>query len=255
MDSDYRRQWLSAASERFSTRVFNAEPIDENDEAALLECEALLRAMYGEVRIAYKSLIGQEENPFDTFGGKIEGAAGIAAVFCKKDAEHERQKVGMAGERFVLECTARGLKTCWVCGSYNHASALHLFEHNDSEELYAVIAIGESQAEPSEKHTEKVPFDELFEIQPGVPDAEVIERAARFAASSAPSSMNRQPWRFEADEKGILLSLRQRSLIANKMQYIDLGIAAAHLEIYLKEHDIPGEWIFLEDENLCYAFT
>jgi len=52
-------------------------------------------------------------------------------------------------------------------------------------------------------------------------------------ARMAPSSMNRQPWMFIADENHLEIRLEPRGILAPKMQLIDLGIAAAHADIYL----------------------
>ena len=52
-------------------------------------------------------------------------------------------------------------------------------------------------------------------------------------ARLAPSSLNRQPWKFEAGRDFLEIRLDSKGLFARKMQLIDLGIAASHADIYL----------------------
>ena len=231
MDGEERSRWLEAIPKRYSERKFNNLPISSGDECVIMECCAFLSAMFEEVRIEYTPL--QDNKAFSGLGkliANISGARGLAAVIAKKDCAIRRQLAGMAGERFLLECTDCGLKTCWAGGSYNRAEVKRLCSIGHSEELLAVCAIGYSDAPQPERR--RLELSRLYGADnfQGLP-GHLIQ--AMEYARMAPSSMNRQPWMFIADENHLEIRLEPRGILAPKMQLIDLGIAAAHADIYL----------------------
>ena len=230
MDGEYRSRWLEAIPKRYSERNFNNIPISSGDECVIMECCALLSAMFEEVRLEYIPLdSGKAFSGLGRLISKINGARGLAAIIARKDCEIRRQLAGMAGERFILECTDCGLKTCWIGGSYNPAEVKRHISLTNSEELLAVCAIGYSDRPAPERRRLKLeqlcsaPLSEL-------PDFAV---QAMECARLAPSSLNRQPWKFEAGRDFLEIRLDSKGLCARKMQLIDLGIAASHADIYL----------------------
>lgn len=232
MDGEYRSRWLKAISKRYSERSFNGEPISSGDECSVMECCAMLSAMFGQVRIEYAPL-GDDKvfSGLNQLIADIKGARGLAAFIAQKDYPYKRQLVGMAGERFILECTDCGLKTCWVGGSYNKAEAKKLFSLGASEELTAVCPIGYSDNSASER--KRLALHEICDINSLSELPEYITNAIEYARL-APSSMNRQPWKFEAGRDFLKICLDSKGIFAPKMQLIDIGIAAAHADIYLR---------------------
>lgn len=230
MDGEYRSRWLEAITKRYSERSFNNVPISSGDECAIMECCALISAMFEEVRIEYTPL--KDDKAFSgpaALISKISGARGLAAFIARRDCEIRWQLTGMAGERFILECTDCGLKTCWVGGSFNPTEVKKLFCIGHSEELLAVCAIGYSDRPMPERR--RLKLEQLCSTRLSDLPGFVIQ--AMEYARLAPSSLNRQPWKFEAGKDFLEISLDPKGIFAKKMQLIDLGIAASHADIYL----------------------
>lgn len=250
MDSDYRSQWLQAIKQRYSTRKFNNQPVQNTDIISLEECEAMLDAMYGNVRIRMEKL--EDNSLFSGLGavvGGINGAPYAAAFIGKANDPNVRFDIGMAGEKFILHATALGLKTCWVGGGFNKRVAYRMFSVDKDEEIFAICPIGHSDAPPSTYHSQRKPLAEIADLQQLASLPHDFTQAIEHARV-APSSINRQCWYFDAAENGITVSLAKNAsmLVASKMLLIDLGIAASHIEIYMAEKaGIKGEWEYGKD--------
>ncbi len=245
MDGEYRSRWLEAIPKRYSERNYNGIPISSADECVIMECCALISAMFEEVRIEYAPL--ENDRAFSGLSrivSGISGARGMAAFIVQKDCEIRRQLAGMAGERFILECTDCGLKTCWVGGTYNKSEARRLFSTGHSEELLAVCAIGYSDKIQPERR--RMALNELYGGDNLNALPEFVIKAMEYARL-APSSLNRQPWRFEGGRDFLGIYLEPRGVLAPKMQLIDLGIAASHADIYLNSVLEEAEMKIYED--------
>lgn len=49
---------------------------------------------------------------------------------------------GYIGEAFVLECTARGIATCWLGASYKKSKVREFVDIKEDETLACIIAFG-----------------------------------------------------------------------------------------------------------------
>lgn len=49
---------------------------------------------------------------------------------------------GYIGEAFVLECTARGIATCWLGASYKKSKVREFVDLKEDETLACIIAFG-----------------------------------------------------------------------------------------------------------------
>ncbi len=225
-------RWHSATQARFSVRRYQAEPGEE--ELAALE-EAAARISGRGVRI----LLGRDARlfkPMFLWYGKIAGAKRFAAFVAKADASPH--SLGYMGEAFILEATALGVGTCWVGASYHKRMAQSLVPLEEGERIVAVTPLGiaaESYMGRPRKSLEELTGLTQEQLQ-ALPD---WQQSALSCARLAPSAVNRQPWRFSPNEKGI-----EVTQTGSNFGYggVDLGIAMLHIELGAAHGSVSGAW-------------
>lgn len=196
---------------------------------------------------------------FGTYG-IIKNAASYIACVCEND-KSSLLRAGMALERTVIHCTALGIGTCWLGGTFSRDEFASEVLVADGEVIPAVIATGY----PSEregliggllrmgaKSKTRVPFENLFF---GSDFSHPLSQDNPFASALemvriGPSASNKQPWRAVAEEKCCHLFLEHTPAYATKyafdMQLLDLGIAMSHLELAMAAEGKAGTWQTLE---------
>lgn len=229
MESWYRAVWR-----RFSERVYSASPDDAETEALRNFAESI--AARG-VRIA----VVRDKRVFSgIMGAKIKGTDVFAAVISNGA---KPSAVGYIGEAFALECSSRGLATCWLGASYNKSAAGRAVDTEDGETIPVILSVGIPSEEYQERPRKTVEallgtdsdgFDALPDWK-----REAIECARR-----APSAVNGQPWRFDASGEGIELIRTSSNFGYGKL---DCGIAMLHIELGAAHCGVTGEWS--EDEE------
>ena len=132
------------------------------------------------------------------------------------------------GEALVLEATAMGLGTCWLgAGFYPDIINRNVNLQND-EMVHCVIAIGKCAAlkfAPKRKDLTKVCG--MNEVQ--LAELGSWQKEAVLAAHIAPSAINMQPWKIEADKMSV--SILETSVIYKKYAPLDRGIAMLHAAV------------------------
>ncbi|MCL2747753.1 MAG: hypothetical protein FWE59_03760 [Oscillospiraceae bacterium] len=227
------KRWYEASRRRVSIRRYSGAPTGEqrNVLAALAKTLSL-----GGVRIV---MLPVKARVFGhgLMGRSIKGAQGGAAFVLAKGTPD--WCAGYAGEAFILECTALELGSCWLVGTFNHKRARLAADLRDGERLVAVTPVGvakEGIPEPvsdDDRRRKTIPkltglSDKAFENLPE------WQRNIILCLRSAPSAMNRQPWRFAPTRNGFLLHAKKPSL--------DTGIAMFHLEMAMAAHGKRGTW-------------
>jgi len=244
---EYWERWYAAIRERYSVRQFDGRPVEDKDMAQLHDCASMLREVFDDIRIAIVPV--EEDGLADAVDG-IKGARRIAAFIGSADGEQIRSRIGFLGELFLLECTCLDLKTCWVGGAFDKHYCSQIFEIGEDEVIYAVSPIGYSDAVPSDTHDDRLPMKELCEPEEYEQAVPAVQEALQ-SARLAPSSMNRQPWKFILEAGEIRIEKRLHLSLGNKILEMDNGIAAAHIEAVLRQNGIRGTWAFLPDTIVC----
>ncbi|MDD3921020.1 MAG: nitroreductase family protein, partial [Eubacteriales bacterium] len=150
---------------------------------------------------------------------KFENVQRFAAIILKDDQPKSVVNAGISGEMFLLRAVELGLGGCWVSGTYKRGQVgLHLA---DGEKILALIALGRPKTVPVPPiHRKRKEVETLCVNFATLPSA--FKEAALYVRS-APSAMNRQPWRMRPDgEKKLILS------VSLSVQRVDLGIALCH---------------------------
>ncbi|MHC9540504.1 MAG: nitroreductase family protein [Vulcanimicrobiota bacterium] len=246
-------RWYESIKKRHSVRSYKETPIGQN----VVE---KLQAICSDFSMDGVRVVLVSENVKDVFRGvigpygKVKGAPLYITVISDKSQPHVQEKSGYVGEGIILEATALGLGTCWVGGLFNPQAAAKHTALRPGEIIPAVISVG-YQAEKisfdekllksmAKSHTRK----ELSELVSGLAPEKWPQWAATAfeAARIAPSALNRQPWRFVAEERCVTVKTDDGKDSDSHSKRLDCGIAMLHLEIGARREGAEGRWEYLE---------
>ena len=209
------KNWYDAMYKRTSVRKYTGDPDDEQLHRLGVLCKKI-------------SWQGVTVRMFRGPGlkGSIKGTNVYAVIVAKRGTPMEVE--GFMGEALVLEATAMGLGTCWLgAGFYQDVITRNVNLQND-EAVHCVIAIGKADL-PAAAH-KRMPVEKLC----GKSEAELAalgawQKEAVLAARIAPSAINQQPWKIEADGAGV--SILERSVLIKKYAPLDRGICMLHAAV------------------------
>ncbi|MDO5111073.1 MAG: nitroreductase family protein [Clostridia bacterium] len=229
-------RWYSATGQRFSMRKYGGAP-EEADMEALAQTAKMLSG--DDVRL----VMGEDARVFKPIflgGGKVKGTPCFAALIYTGD---DLLRCGYIGESFILECTALGLGTCWLGGSYKKGVATAHIKVNKDERMAAVIAFGK----PGESYVGR-PRKTLAALT-GLSQEALIElpewqQLALSCARLAPSAVNGQPWEFRVEGESISVVRTGANFGFGRL---DQGIAMLHVELGAAHGGMSGSWAVKED--------
>lgn len=159
------------------------------------------------------------------------------------------EQIGYVGEAAVLEATALDLDTCWVAGFFSPGTTEALIGAGNGEMVFAVSPLGHARSRLTGK--ERYAFQmgrqkkrlKLQHIAVGLLAKEwpAWAVAGVRAAQTAPSAMNRQPWRFRLDGETVILGCDKPDTYGVSKR-IDCGIAMLHFELGVRQTGREGSW-------------
>ena len=184
--------------------------------------------------------------------GYISGATDYIALIYKEEAPFAAEWASYMFEEAVLFCTALGLGTCWLGGSFNRKDFKGRVELKSGEVLRIVSPVGhrgekkrlfESVMGFNKKKPRK-PFGDIF--FDGNFSKPLTEKEAGIYSQPlemvrlGPSANNKQSWRVV--KEGDILHFYETASFG--FSSIDMGIALCHFELTCKELDIKGNFEF-----------
>ncbi len=251
---------------RRSVRTFAGAPVERDALLALITCAG--PGPFGtSPRYALVNSGGEGETGLKKIGtyGFIKGSPAFIAGAIR-DNGMAPEDFGFVTEGIVLECTAMGLGTCWLGGTFPRSSFAAHIGLDEDETIPAVIAVGRhaGKRRPMEKvirwgagsDGRKPPYELFFHREWGRP----LEResAGAFAdilamVRRAPSASNNQPWRAVLDESkpAVHFYLERTPGYAGKserlfgfsdLQRVDMGIALCHFSAGAAHFGRRGRW-------------
>ena len=216
----------------------------------------------------------------DDYKKRLEGSAGYrgnafeAPAFLTILSEKKGKYLSNAGyiaEELILKLTDMDLGSCWLTtnGSDNVKRALLL--EDTEKEAVVVIACGFGKKESALKRLDiRTPSDVRIKTRKGhlAPkisqedlvyyktwgepmDWNIIDPQldkAFYAASLAPSFLNKQPYRYVyTDDLVILYRLKEESETSREDLYLDAGATMANFDLVYTAHRSPEKrWVFQE---------
>ena len=191
--------------------------------------------------------------------GKIKDAPAFIAFIGNMDSPYVQEEVGYTGEGVILEATALGLNTCWVGGFFRPQSVASHIEISKIERVLAVSPVGYAVGIESTEEKIMTGFGRTHKRLPiprlvsgsDVEKSPKWIRASVEAARLAPSAVNRQPWSFNLEDDGIIVSVRTSGSEFSVSKRLDCGIAMLHIEVAARVFGCNGEWEFLQSPQVA----
>ncbi len=240
-------RWISAVPERHSRRVFDGQPVSD-DELDVIEATAAQFLPFEDARVV---LVRKAPPTFFTgiIGsyGKVTGAPSALVFIADGSSSESAEHCGYTGEGIILEANALGLQTCWIAGSFSRSAVVSAMTLRQGEVVRAISPVGHAVLEPTNaeallygarKPKRRRPLDE---IAPGNAGWPAWAAAGVTAARIAPSAMNRQPWRFRLDSGAVVISTAAAALPLS-LTRLDCGIAMLHFELGARSEGCDGAW-------------
>ena len=256
------RAWYKAANERHSVRDFDGLPIDDKVLSRLEDyANGFSEICSGARGVPMKGA----KDVFHGFG-KITGAPVVVAIVADMNSPHPMVSAGYLGQGIVLEAVAARLGTCWVAG-FNRAVVDERSGLKSGEEVVAVIAIGnDSRTNPHNPYAawnargigmmvsgSRKPVSDLVSGLPKEQWPSKLDYVFE-ATRNAPSSRNRQPWRFVVDDEGVTLSVDKEGEPPDPIRHLEGGIAMLNFEVAAKACGISGQWQSVDPPALAKYF-
>lgn len=194
--------------------------------------------------------------------------APIYMILLSEDKPQHIENAGYVGERAILKARDLGVDSCWV--SYEDKDAVKKVLGLDTDlEVVALIALGYedsdkksdsfsnagdnySNADITKKDvsSERISLDDMVYLDKwGVKATpEVLEERALLDAFSyarmAPSSLNKQPWRFIVDGGRVILAIDNENYSGSYLNKIDAGIIMLYFGVILDVTMFDSKWGF-----------
>jgi nitroreductase len=201
--------------------------------------------------------------------------APVWVIGLSDESDYYKENFGFRMERFILECTRKGLGTCWIGGFFRMSDLERLVPKQPDEYIVCISPVGYAThrrlIERSLRvigglNTRRSLAERVFAERWGSSAAALIEANRPLSevlecARWSPSASNRQPCHYILHERSIIITLLKSlngtypSIITkgNNMggyfQPIDAGIAMLHLHLAAREKGMPGKWSLKFDEK------
>lgn len=207
--------------------------------------------------------------------GVIQGAKDYLGITVK-NTDFAMEAVGYAFEMLVLYATSLGLGTCWMGGTFNRNQFKTAMEISENDVFPIISPIGTPLEKRSltdtlvrkiAKSDQRKEWQELF-FSASFENILSKEAASDYVTALelvriAPSASNKQPWRIVKDGELFHFFKVQGygDVFGYDIQSVDMGIAACHFELALKEKQIVGKFYKEQDikielpEKTTYSFS
>lgn len=156
---------------------------------------------------------------------------------------------GYMGERLMLKAKDLGIDSCWITFKDSNAIKEKLDISSDKE-VTAIIAIGyeDNKNTKNKSVSDRLGVEEIVYMGEWGNNANVVDLDERglldaFSyARMAPSSLNRQPWRFIIDGGNIVLAVKKDDFTSDYEGSIDTGIAMLYFGLIVDTTMFDLQW-------------
>ena len=235
---------------RYSVRSYNGEKLSEEIIEEIEEYVNTLDNPFGK-KVRVRLVKKERYDGVVKLGtyGVISGANYYLVAVCEK-GEFELEALGYTFEKAILYCTSLGLDSVWLGASFSKSAFEKTINLKENEILPVISPIGYKGGKGSfiasfikDHRNNRKDFSDLFydkDFSKSFIKKEDIYSRALEMVRLAPSSINSQPWRIVINEGDFHIY----NIGKAKMNRIDIGIALCHLDLFLKEKGIDGEFRF-----------
>lgn len=267
-------------SEKYSVRDYKDKKVNEKALEELKKySESCPRLVHG-ITMDIHFMDHQEVYP------QLNGSAGYHGILINaphyvillsEEQEYYRENAGYVGEGISLKAFELGIDSCWITFS-DSKTVLEKLNITSEKTVVGILALGYgkkktsgilgalktgdnyTQANIRKKEEESVilPLEDMVFINKWGEGADVntlLERALydpMDCARKAPSTLNRQPWRFIVDGGKIILTVRKDEAVNDYEQAIDSGIAMLYFDKVIEQTLVKVHWTLGDVENVYH---
>jgi len=195
-------------------------------------------------------------------------------IFLSEEKDNYIENAGYAVQDIMLKALSLGIGSCWITIK-DEETIKNKLNISSDKKLVALIALG------FDDNKNKVIYDTIYEHNPTKTEVKVVEDNTSerlgikdvvfmskwgnnadsdelanlgllegfFYARLAPSTMNRQPWRFIVDNGVIVLALRSDSYANEYEEKIDTGIIMLYFKAIIDSTLFDITWNFGKPEK------
>ena len=227
-----------------------------------------------DIRIMDNDVVYRQLDGFAGYHGIMINAPHYVILLSEKK-DHYMENAGYVGESIAMKAFDLGVDSCWITFT-DSQKVIHRLNIVTGKEVVGILALGYgkkkkpvtlgalkigdnySQADMRKKdgNTSTVlPLCQMVYIDKWGEGADVdklMERALydpMDCARKAPSTLNRQPWRFLIDGGKIILTMRKDNDISEYEERIDAGIAMLYFEDVIEQTLCKVQWKLGPVEN------
>ena len=156
---------------------------------------------------------------------------------------------GYIGERLILKARDLDIDSCWV--TFNDSDIIkEKLDISSNKEVTAIIALGygidktiKNKSGSERLGVEKIVYMDKWGINTSIDELEERGLLDAFSyARMAPSTLNRQPWRFIIDGGKIILAVKKDDFTSNYERGIDAGIAMLYFGLIIDTTLFDLKW-------------
>ena len=261
-----------------SVRDYKEKKVDEKIILELSRyantCPRLAEDIKMDIRIMDNDVVYRQLDGFAGYHGIMINAPHYVILLSEKK-DHYMENAGYVGESIAMKAFDLGVDSCWITFT-DSQKVIHRLNIVTGKEVVGILALGYgkkkkpvtlgalkigdnySQADMRKKdgNTSTVlPLCQMVYIDKWGEGADVdklMERALydpMDCARKAPSTLNRQPWRFLIDGGKIILTMRKDNDISEYEERIDAGIAMLYFEDVIEQTLCKVQWKLGPVEN------
>lgn len=263
-------KYIEKIEERHSIREFYKKAVTSTQKEQIQQAFDSAKHLIPDIDV--EMFIKDEEN----ICNRVEGIAGYGGnafnapmylIFLSEKKDNYLENAGFITEDVILALTEIGLENCWL--SVNDSDILKQALRIESDkEIVSVVAVGKGKQERTLKRLDilspsNVRFNERKgHVAPKISQEELAYYGtwgkkvkwdenlvapqvdqALYAASLAPSFLNRQPYRYLFCSKMLLLLVKKEEMISLENTLLDVGATMLNFAAVMHElNGASGPW-------------
>lgn len=237
-------------SNKRSVREFKNKEIKQSDFDTIKEFISNSKKLMPEINTDTK-VFGKEDvySKLDKIAGynghMIEAPYYIIILSEAKEGYIENS--GYVGEHLTLKARDLGIDSCWV--TFEDSSLIkERLDIISNKDVTAILALGYGDVVSSKSSSERLSVDKIVYLDEwgNSTSLEVLEERGLLDAFSfatmAPSTLNRQPWRFILDGGKVVLVVRKDEFASAYEGKIDVGISMLYFGVIIDTTMFDLKW-------------
>ncbi|MDO5147297.1 MAG: nitroreductase family protein [Eubacteriales bacterium] len=261
-----------------SVREYKEKPVDEKIMIQLGDfanhCPRLIDDIALDIRLMDKDDVYHQLNGFAGYHGILIEAPHYVIVLSEQK-EHYIENAGYVGESISMKAFEMGIDSCWISFE-DSKTVIEKLNLVTDKTVAAILSFGygkkkttkflgalktgdnytKADIRKKDEYSKILPLEQMVYIDKWGEGADVstlLERALydpMDCARKAPSTLNRQPWRFIIDKGTIILTVKDDVESSDYEESIDAGISMLYFATVMEQTLCKVKWTLGPVENI-----